>query len=92
MIYSKLVFENDTQIERAKNMGINDPKKIYQTENLASGDVMFSATGVTNGTMLKGVLIKNEVATTHSVVMRSKTKTVRYVRASHNLSIKNILI
>ena len=52
-IYTKLIFENDIQIERSKNMGINDPKKIYQTKDLASGDVMFSATGVTDGTLLK---------------------------------------
>ena len=90
-IYTKLVFDNNRQIERAKNMGISDPKKIYQTTDLASGDVMFSATGVTDGTLLKGVLIKNESATTHSVVMRSKTKTLRYVSANHDLSIKNII-
>lgn len=90
-IYTKLIFENDKQIERAKLMGISDPKKIYLTNDLASGDVMFSATGVTDGTLLKGVLIKNEVATTQSVVMRSKTKTIRYVNASHNLSIKKII-
>ena len=91
-IYTKLVFENEQQIERAQKMGIKDPKKIYTTSELASGDVMFSATGVTNGTLLKGVLIKNKIATTHSVVMRSKTKTLRYVSASHDLSIKDIII
>ena len=90
-IYTKLIFDNDQQIERAKLMGILDPKKIYLTNDLASGDVMFSATGVTDGTLLKGVLIKNEIATTQSVVMRSKTKTLRYVNASHNLSIKEII-
>ena len=90
-IYTKLIFDNDKQVERAKLMGISDPKKIYLTNDLASGDVMFSATGVTDGTLLKGVLIKNEVASTQSVVMRSKTKTLRYVNASHNLSIKEII-
>ena len=91
-IYTKLVFENDEQIERAKNMGISDLNKIYETNDLASGDVMFSATGVTDGTFLKGVLIKDEIATTHSIVMRSKTKTVRNVSANHNLSVKDIII
>jgi fructose-1,6-bisphosphatase II / sedoheptulose-1,7-bisphosphatase len=90
-IYAKLVFDNNEQIERAKEMGISDPKKIYQTDDLASGDVMFSATGVTDGTLLKGVLIKNETATTHSVVMRSKSKTLRYVDAVHDLSLKKII-
>ena len=91
-IYAKLIFDNQNQIDRAKDMGISNINKIYTTEELASGDVMFSATGVTDGTLLKGVLIKNDIATTHSVVMRSKTKTVRYVSASHNLSIKNIIL
>ena len=52
---------------------------------------MFSATGVTDGTLLKGVLIKENIATTQSVVMRSKTRTLRYVTASHNLVIKKIV-
>ena len=72
-------------------MGITDLNKIYNTNDLASGEVMFAASGVTDGTLLKGVRIKNNVATTHSVVMRSKTKTIRYVEASHNLSIKPII-
>jgi fructose-1,6-bisphosphatase II / sedoheptulose-1,7-bisphosphatase len=90
-IYSKLIFENDDQIQRAKDMGISDPKKIYTTNDLAHGDVMFSATGVTDGTLLKGVLIKEQIAKTHSVVMRSKTKTIRYVDATHNLLIKDVI-
>ena len=90
-IYSKLVFSDEKEKERAANMGIKDTDKVYTTNDLASGDVMFSATGVTNGTLLKGVLIKNNIATTQSVVMRSKTKTLRYVSASHNLNIKDII-
>ena len=90
-IYSKLVFSDESEKKRAADMGIKDANKIYTTNDLASGDVMFSATGVTNGTLLQGVLIKNNIATTQSVVMRSKTKTVRYVNASHNLTIKNII-
>ena len=62
--------------------------KVYETNDLASGEVMFAATGVTDGTFLKGVLIKNDYATTHSVVMRSKTGTIRYINANHNLNIK----
>ena len=90
-IYTKLIFDNDYDKERASSMGITDPNRIYRTNDLASGDVMFSATGVTDGTLLKGVLIKNEVATTQSVIMRSKTKTVRYVSASHDLIVKDIV-
>jgi len=90
-IYSKLVFDNQKQKDRAFEMGIKDTNRIYTTNDLASGDVMFSATGVTDGTLLKGVLIKNNIATTQSVVMRSKTRTLRYVTASHDLSIKDIV-
>jgi len=90
-IYTKLIFEDDKIYERAQSMGITDKNTIYQTNDLARGNVMFTATGVTDGTMLKGVRIKNELATTHSVVMRSKTKTVRYIKAHHNLNIKNFL-
>ena len=90
-IYGKLLFQTDTEKQRASDMGINDFNKIYTTNDLASGEVMFAATGVTDGTLLKGVRIKNNIATTHSVVMRSKTQTVRYVQASHNLYIKPIV-
>jgi fructose-1,6-bisphosphatase II / sedoheptulose-1,7-bisphosphatase len=90
-IYSKLVFNDEKEKERAASMGIKDTNMIYTTDDLASGDVMFSATGVTNGTLLQGVLIKNNIATTQSVVMRSKTKTLRYVNASHNLTVKDIM-
>ena len=90
-IYSKLVFNDEKEKERAADMGIKDTNMVYTTDDLASGDVMFSATGVTNGTLLQGVLIKNSIATTQSVVMRSKTKTLRYVNASHNLTVKDIV-
>ena len=89
-IYSKLVFNNDSEKERAYGMGIKDVNSIYTTNDLASGEVMFSATGVTDGTLLKGVLIRENIATTQSVVMRSKTKTLRYVNANHDLNVKNI--
>ena len=72
-------------------MGIKDKNTIYTTNDLASGDVMFSATGVTDGTMLKGVHYKNNIATTHSVVMRSKTNTVRHITANHDLNKKTII-
>ncbi len=90
-IYSKLVFQNEIEKERAFDMGIKDFEKIYITNELASGEVMFSATGVTDGTLLKGVLINENIAYTHSVVMRSKTRTLRYVNASHNLNVKKII-
>ena len=66
-------------------------KKIYETNDLASGEVMFAATGVTDGTLLKGVRINNNIAKTHSIVMRSKTKTIRIIEAEHNLLKKPII-
>ena len=90
-IYSKLIFDKEEIFERAKTMGIKDKNTIYTTNDLAKGDVMFSATGVTDGTMLKGVHYKNNIATTHSVVMRSKTNTVRFVSANHDLNKKVII-
>ena len=90
-MYGRLIFNNEQEKNRAEKMNISDLDKIYTKHDLASGEVMFAATGVTDGTLLKGVLIKNNVATTHSVVMRSKTKTLRYVTANHNLLIKPII-
>ena len=87
-IYTKLIYDNNETFERAKRMGVTDKNKIFETNDLAKGDVMFSATGVTDGTLLKGVRIKNNEAHTQSVVMRSETNTVRHINAKHNLSIK----
>ena len=89
-MYTKLLFEDNNSFERANEMGISDKNKIYTMNDLVKGDVMFSATGVTDGTLLKGVNFKSNIATTNSVVMRSKTKTIRYVDAKHDLNIKNI--
>jgi len=84
----RLIYEDDTQRERAKSMGISDPDRIFQVEDMARGDVMFSATGVTTGAMLRGVQRTANRAITHSIVMRSKTGTVRYIEGHHNFSVK----
>ena len=84
----RLLFEDDAQIERAKTMGITDPNRIYTITEMAKGDVMFAATGVTGGPMLRGVLRHPGGAITHSIVMRSKSGTVRYVEARHNFATK----
>lgn len=72
------------QIERAKRMGIDDINKIYTREDLAHGDIMFSATGVTPGWMLQGVKRDAGFATTQTLVMRSRTGTTRFVNTEHN--------
>ena len=84
----KLLFEDAAQIERARTMGITDPNRIYNIEDMAKGDVMFAATGVTTGQMLRGVQRAGRGAITHSIVMRSKSGTVRYVEAHHNFARK----
>jgi fructose-1,6-bisphosphatase class II len=79
----RLAPRNEEEIERAKRMGVTDIKKKFQIEELAAGDVMFAATGVTDGDYLRGVHFFPGGATTQSVVMRSKTKTVRVINATH---------
>jgi fructose-1,6-bisphosphatase II / sedoheptulose-1,7-bisphosphatase len=87
----KLLFENQEQIDRARTMGITDPNHIYTITDMAKGDVMFAATGVTSGPMLRGVHRAGHSAVTHSIVMRSKSGTVRYVEAHHNFAKKKNL-
>jgi fructose-1,6-bisphosphatase II len=84
----KLVPRNQAEIDRVKKFGITDPDRIYAADELARGDVMFAATGVTTGDFLKGVRIIPGGAETHSVVMRSKSGTVRYVQATHKFDRK----
>lgn len=79
---------NNEEIERAKKMGIPDIDRVYGIEDLAKGDVMFAATGVTDGDYLRGVRFFGGGAETHSVVMRSKTRTVRYITATHHFDYK----
>ena len=80
----RLVFRNDAEKERAARAGITDLKKKYGMNELAHGDIMFAASGVTNGAMLRGVRLFPGGAITHTVVMRSRTGTVRYIEAHHN--------
>ena len=74
---------NDGEIERAKKMGVTDINKKFSIEELAAGDVMFAATGVTDGDYLQGVHFFPGGATTQSVVMRSKTRTIRVINSTH---------
>src|SRR3954470_33415 len=87
-IQGRLLFRNDDEKARARKWGITDLNRKYSMLDMAKGDVMFAATGVTSGSMLKGVRRFGNGAETHSIVMRSKTGTVRWVSAHHNFSIK----
>jgi fructose-1,6-bisphosphatase II / sedoheptulose-1,7-bisphosphatase len=77
----RLHFRTDDERGRAERIGITDLDRKYDLHDLASGDVIFAATGVTDGTMLDGVKWERGFVNTHTVVMRSKTSTVRYIRA-----------
>jgi fructose-1,6-bisphosphatase II / sedoheptulose-1,7-bisphosphatase len=80
----RLLFRNDDERGRARNLGIDDYDRKYDMEDLASGDVIFAATGVTDGGMLDGIRRSPGSLTTHSVVMRAKTGTVRWIKTHHN--------
>jgi fructose-1,6-bisphosphatase II / sedoheptulose-1,7-bisphosphatase len=82
------VFRNEDEKKRAKKWGVTDLDKKYAVTDLAKGDVMFAATGVTDGAMLKGVRRFAGGAFTHSVIMRSKTGTIRRIEATHNFGKK----
>jgi fructose-1,6-bisphosphatase II / sedoheptulose-1,7-bisphosphatase len=84
----RLLYENEEQIARALSMGLQDPRRKFACEEMARGNVMFAATGVTAGPMLNGVRRFGQGAITHSIVMRSKSGTVRYVEAHHNFETK----
>jgi fructose-1,6-bisphosphatase II / sedoheptulose-1,7-bisphosphatase len=87
----RLLFRNDDERGRAAKLGIKDLNRKYGLHDLAKGEVMFAATGVTSGSMLQGVRRFPGGATTHSIVMRSKTGTVRVIEATHNFDRKQFL-
>ncbi|MBN2908077.1 class II fructose-bisphosphatase [Polycladomyces sp. WAk] len=88
-IQGRLLPENEEQLERCKKMGIEDPSKVLRLEDMVKGDdAIFAATGVTDGELLRGVRYKGTTATTHSLVMRAKTGTVRFIEAKHRLEKK----
>ncbi len=84
----RLLYEDDQQRARAKSMGVADPNRVYAAADMARGNVMFAATGVTTGPLLRGVRRFGSGAVTHSLVMRSKSGTVRWIEARHNFSKK----
>ncbi len=84
----RLVFMSKEEKDRARKMGIEDFDKIYQCDEMAAGDVVFAATGVTNGDLLRGIRYYSGGAETHSIVMRSKTRTIRFIEARHSFDFK----
>lgn len=84
----RLKFRNDDEIARARKMGVTEIHRIWQLEEMAKGNVMFCATGVTQGNFLNGVRFTPGGAETHSIVMRSETGTVREIHATHRFDKK----
>ncbi len=85
----RLTPENDEERERIKKMGLKDPTQLLTLEDLVKGDdVMFAATGITDGDLLQGVRYYGDVAHTHSLVMRGITGTIRFIAATHHLKRK----
>lgn len=92
-IQGRLLPEDEEQYNRCIQMGITDPKKVLHMEDLVRGeDAIFAATGVTDGELLRGVRYQGNLAHTHSVVMRAKTGTIRFMEASHRLEKKPHLV
>lgn len=80
---ARLIFRSDEERERAIQMGIGDPDRVFHTEDLARGNVVFSATGITSGDLLKGVRYHGGFAKTESILMRSRTGTIRRIETMH---------
>jgi fructose-1,6-bisphosphatase II / sedoheptulose-1,7-bisphosphatase len=79
----RLVLDTEERRVRAHKMGVTDPRKRYEVEDMVKGDCLFAATGVTTGKMLRGVRFRGDIIETETVVMRSITGTVRWIRAEH---------
>jgi fructose-1,6-bisphosphatase II / sedoheptulose-1,7-bisphosphatase len=80
---ARLILDTQEKRERASRMGITDPDRKYGVEDLASGDVLFAATGVTDGSLLEGVKMRKDSIETSTIVMRSWSKTIRWIKTRH---------
>ena len=85
---ARLIARGPAEVEDAREVGLDDLDKIYTIEEMASGSVMFAGTGVTNGDYLRGVRFFRGGGTTNSVVMRSRTHTIRFLESSHRFDLK----
>ncbi|WP_281889620.1 class II fructose-bisphosphatase [Paenibacillus sp. YYML68] len=92
-LIGRLLPGNEEEIERCKQMGIEDPHRILSMDDMiGTGDVIFAATGITPGEFLSGVRYTSDHrADTHSIVMRAKTRTIRFIQSSHYLPNKQLL-
>lgn len=82
----RLLLRSDSDVAQARRAGIDDPRRTFSINDMAAGEVMFAATGITDGHVLQGVrLLRGNLAVSHSLVMRSVTGTIRYLTAHHDL-------
>jgi fructose-1,6-bisphosphatase II / sedoheptulose-1,7-bisphosphatase len=79
----RLVVSSEEQRERARRMGVSDVRRKFDMTDMAKGDVLFAATGVTDGNLLSGVHFGKRSITTHTVVMRASSGTIRWIKAEH---------
>ncbi|WP_108397658.1 class II fructose-bisphosphatase [Devosia submarina] len=79
----KLILDTQAKRERAYSMGIKDPNRVYDVSQLASGDVLVAATGITDGTLLDGIKLRRNSVETSTIVMRSWSQTIRWIKAQH---------
>ena len=79
----KLILDTPEKRARARTMGITDPNRVYDVTELAAGDVLFAATGVTDGSLLDGIRLRRNSVETSAIVMRSWSQTVRWIKAQH---------
>ena len=86
----RLVFMTREERDRARDMGVSDFEQVYTCEEMARGDVFFAATGVTNGDLLRGVRYFSGGAVTHSIVMRSRSRTIRFIETRHHFDYKPV--
>jgi fructose-1,6-bisphosphatase II len=92
-LQGKLLPQNEVELTRCKQMGIEDINRVLTMNDLVKGeDAIFAATGVTDGELLKGVQYKGNTGTTHSLVMRAKSGTVRFIEGKHSLLKKPDLV
>jgi fructose-1,6-bisphosphatase II / sedoheptulose-1,7-bisphosphatase len=80
----RLVFRNDDEVARARRWGIDDLDRIYTLGEMAKGDCIFAATGVTDGSLLKGVHRRSDCVSTESIVMRASSGTIRRVSTEYH--------
>jgi fructose-1,6-bisphosphatase II / sedoheptulose-1,7-bisphosphatase len=79
----RLILDTEEKVERARKMGVADPRRKYEMQEMAKGDVIVAATGVTTGALLKGVFFGKDIITTETIVYRSTTGTVRRIWGEH---------